>query len=128
MPLYYAFKKSDGTYAGSGTRAIDDDVHGCTEIQAPPVQESELYWNGSQWLRRNSDPNIISPRQVRLALLAQGVDLSELEASLPNDTARVEWEYATEINRHHPLVAALAAQLGYSESDVDALFAAARSL
>lgn len=72
----------------------------------------------------------VTPRQARLALLAAG-KLSAVTAALnamsgaQGEAARITWEYATEIRRDDPLVAALNATLGI---DADALFAVAAAL
>jgi hypothetical protein len=65
----------------------------------------------------------LSPAQFRLALLAIG-ELDEVEAAIPQATREVQilWEYATEIERMHPALLALAEQLGYSPGELDALF------
>lgn len=75
----------------------------------------------------------VSMRQARLALLQAGL-LSAVNAALaemPGDTgeaARIEWEYATEIDREWPLVASLAGSIGLTDSQLDDLFALAREL
>lgn len=72
-------------------------------------------------------PSTVSPRQARLALLGIGL-LSSVEqalASIPGvegEAARIDWEYATEVQRHSPLIAALAPALGLTDEQVDDLF------
>lgn len=78
-------------------------------------------------------PTVVSMRQARLALLGAGL-LSQVDVAIngmdePNkSTARIEWEYATELRRDHPLIAGLAAELQLSEQQVDALFIAASQI
>lgn len=78
-------------------------------------------------------PEAVSPRQARLALLGIGM-LSAVEqalASVPGpqgEAARIDWEYATEVRRDSPLIAALAPALGLTSEQVDDLFRAAEGL
>lgn len=78
-------------------------------------------------------PQSISMRQARLALLGAGL-LATVETSIDNleepdrSAARIEWEYATEMRRDHHLIAALAAEMQLSESQIDDLFIAAAGL
>ena len=65
-------------------------------------------------------PSSISPRQIRLWLLRNGISLSTIEQALSNSPeALVEWEYATEIQRNNPLVTMLAEAL---QIDADKAF------
>lgn len=78
-------------------------------------------------------PAVVSMRQARLALLGAGL-LSQVDTAIdgmdePNKSAaRIEWEYATELRRDHPLIAGLAAELQLSEQQVDDLFIAASQI
>lgn len=75
----------------------------------------------------------VTMRQARLALLAAG-RLSQIDAaieSLPSpqkEAARIEWGYSQEVQRHKPLVLALALALGLDEAALDALFLTASQL
>lgn len=72
-------------------------------------------------------PASISPRQARLALLADGL-LATVEATLAampspeGDAARIEWEYATEIRRDSALLEAIGPQLGLTDEQIDQMF------
>ncbi len=76
----------------------------------------------------------VSPRQLRLALLQIGITPADVEQAInqldePHRTAAmIEWEYALEIKRDHPLIATLAEIWNQTEADVDALFLAAAGL
>lgn len=75
----------------------------------------------------------VSMRQARLALLAAGklADVDTALNAMPSpqkEAARIEWEYAAEVRRDAPLIAALGGALGLSEDQIDALFAAAAVL
>ena len=73
-------------------------------------------------------PQSVTPRQARLALLQIGkLDaVSAALAAMPDPAqrtaAQIEWEYATVIERNSPLVTSLAAGLGLTATDIDALF------
>ncbi len=77
-------------------------------------------------------PEAVSMRQARLALLAAG-QLSAVDtviASLPSpqrEAAEIEWEYAVEVRRDSPLVAAIGAALNLDDAAKDALFIDAAS-
>lgn len=78
-------------------------------------------------------PQVITPRQARLALLRAGLLASVDSAltSLPEpqkSAAQVEWEYATKVERNSALVNQLGAALGLSQEQIDALFIQAESL
>ena len=64
----------------------------------------------------------ITPRQARLKLLEVGL-LDELEAIIATNAAwKIEWEYATEVKRSSPLVAAVATQAGMTDEQIDIMF------
>lgn len=72
-------------------------------------------------------PEAVTMRQARLALLGAGVlDAAEAAiAGMPGvegRAAQIEWEYATELRRDHPLVAGLGQGLGLDDAAIDALF------
>jgi len=75
------------------------------------------------------NPNQISKRQARLALLQSGL-LETVNAAVESagEAARIEWEYADFILRDSPLLNSLASSLGMSSTDLDNLFALARQL
>jgi hypothetical protein len=71
---------------------------------------------------RQTQP-VVTMRQARLALLQAG-KLADVDAVIAQagDAARIEWEYAQELRRDHPLVTAMGAALGMSVEQIDALF------
>ena len=103
---------------------------GCTA-----VPEAEL---PGGWQRAPDDspvPEQVSARQIRLWLVAHGVNLAAVEAAIDGipdqtqrDMVRVEWEYAPCVERSHPMLVPLAAALGLSEAQVDAAFREAAGL
>lgn len=75
-------------------------------------------------------PAIVSMRQARLALLSAGLlaNVDAAIAALPSpqrEAAQIDWEYATEVRRASPLIAALGPALGLTDAQIDALFIAA---
>jgi len=78
-------------------------------------------------------PTIVTMRQARLALLGAGVlDTTDAAiAAMPGiegQAARIEWEYAHEIRRDSPIVAAMSAMLGLDDAALDGLFLQASTL
>lgn len=98
------------------------------------------YWQGEVLCVGEPDPlpapivpNAVSPRQARLALLSIGKlsDVEQALASIPGpqgEAARIDWEYATEVQRNSPLIDALAPALGLSSEQIDDLFRMAEGL
>ena len=71
----------------------------------------------------------LSARQFRLGLIDGGIDLADVETAItaiPDPVERqkgqVEWEYATQFNRLHPLVVQLSSALGLTPEQVDAMW------
>lgn len=78
---------------------------------------------------------LLTARQFRLGLIEGGVDLAEVEAAIaaisdPSERqkAQVEWEYATQFERLHPLVVQVSSALDLTPEQVDAMWSAATSL
>ncbi|MFG6573211.1 hypothetical protein ACGYLO_16580 [Sulfitobacter sp. 1A13353] len=78
-------------------------------------------------------PAAVSMRQARLALSRNGL-LANAESAIAGmtgsagDEARIEWEYATELRRDHPLVAALGQTLSLDDAAQDDLFKQAAAI
>lgn len=67
-------------------------------------------------------PQSITARQARLAMLQAGL-LDQVEEMLSQNKAwSIEWEYASEIERTHPLISVMQQALGLTENQVDELF------
>ncbi|HRQ90397.1 MAG TPA: hypothetical protein PLA50_16495 [Bacteroidia bacterium] len=107
-----------------------------TDPPPPDDGESAIAWTGAAWERRPlpepADPKppvVVTPRQIRLALLSRGITPSMIEDALVgNEAALIEWEYASHIRRDHSLVATLGSAFSVSESDLDSLFESASTL
>ena len=75
---------------------------------------------------KNSDS--ITMRQARLYLLNKGL-LGMVDSIVSrNEAWKIEWEYATDVVKNSPLVAALASELGLSAEDIDLMFIEASKL
>jgi hypothetical protein len=73
------------------------------------------------------DDLICSPAQIRLALHRAG-KLAQVEAIAAADPeANIVWEYATEIYRDSPLIAAMGARL-FTDAEINDLFLAAMDI
>ena len=78
---------------------------------------------------RSPVPKQVTMRQARLALLAAGLlDTVETAIAGAGPAAKIEWEYAQEVQRAAGLVPAMAIALGMTEAQIDALFIAAAAL
>jgi len=75
-----------------------------------------------------SVPQEVSPRQIRLALLAAGISFTDIEAAINTldesirAAAMISWEYATSFERESSLVAAVGALLQKDNAWIDNLF------
>lgn len=71
----------------------------------------------------------VTPRQFRLALLSFGINISVIDSMLSdNPTGLVEWNFASTIERDHPLVTTLGDAMGKSAAEIDAIFELAKTL
>lgn len=74
-------------------------------------------------------PQVISMRQARLALYAANLlDAVELAVASATKDVQIEYEYATELNRQWPTLLVLAAVLGLTDEQLDAIFIQASQL
>lgn len=74
----------------------------------------------------------ITRRQLRLTLVRNGISLDGVEAAiaampdgLEKEEAQIEWADASTFNREHPTLLLIAAALGLTEAQVDAMWAEA---
>ncbi len=68
-------------------------------------------------------PRSVLPRAFRLALNEAGLrDAVETAVAGADQTTKDTWEYANSIERHHPLMISMAAQLKISDQQLDDLF------
>ena len=64
----------------------------------------------------------ITPRQARIALLRAGMLDAVNQAVANNQEWAITWEFATEVKRDDPMIAAVQALLGKTDADIDDLF------
>lgn len=77
----------------------------------------------------------LSTRQLRLGLIAAGVSLSAVDgaiAAIPDEAGRevaqVEWQFASQFERDHPLIEQVGAALGLEPWQIDAMWLSAVDL
>lgn len=88
-------------------------------------------WDGSAFIKKTAStvPSSVTMKQARLALLAAGL-LDDIDATIKasNRESKIEWEYASEVRRDHPLIASMQQARGLTDAEVDALFTAAAGM
>lgn len=98
-------------------------------------------WTGHNWevVELPKKPGVhmsaLSARQIRLGLLAAGISPSSITdyiEAMPEgaerEAALVEWEYATQYDRNHPLIATLGDLLDLSHEQINDLWLASVNL
>lgn len=97
-------------------------------------EDSSLLMSVIQNHQAHPPVTIVTPRQIRLALILSGIPLSVIDSAIDSldepqrSIARVSWEYSTEIDKNHPLIESMLPLVGLTPSQVDALFALAVTL
>ena len=99
-------------------------------VLLPEKPANDYYWNNGVWTQYQvSVPESVSARQIRLWLINNGIQLSQVEDAINNiedpitrETIKVEWEYAPYVERNHPMLVPLAQALGLTENQVDTAF------
>lgn len=98
---------------------------------APNTDPSLWRWNGTEITASVPVPASVTPRQVRLLLLSQGL-LASVEAMIAasDQATQITWQYASEFKRNDPLLAQLAANLvpPLTNEQIDQFFIAAAQL
>lgn len=78
---------------------------------------------------RSPVPKSVSPNQIRRALTRSGLrTLVEAAVAAGDQDLKDWWEFAAPVERDHPLVVAMAADLGVSDTQLDDLFILAGSI
>jgi hypothetical protein len=102
-----------------------------------PDDATEQQWSNAlapYAVKQPVPPPSVTPRQIRQALVLNGVSLAAIDsalAGLPDPTktmAQIEWEYSTLVYRSNPLVGQVGQLLGWTSDQIDALFIFANSL
>lgn len=122
---------SEQIAALSGLAFLDGFTCVCDDYQgAPPDSDPSLWrWDGSKITAAVPVPQSVTPRQVRLLLLQQGLlaNVEQLMAT-QDQASQITWQYASEFLRNDPLLNNLATNLGLSEEQIDQFFTAAAAL
>ena len=115
--------------------AIRNDLQGWRSVDGPDDVGPDEYFSETpiEIIPAETVPASVTMRQARLALYAAGL-LSQVEAEIdalpePNRTvARIEWDYASEVNRASEFVTLLGAALELDKQSLDDLFLKASEL
>jgi hypothetical protein len=102
----------------------------------PEKPANDYYWSNGEWIQYQIPvPETVSARQIRLWLINNGIDLTQVDIAIDNiedpiakQITKVEWEYAPYIERNHPMLGPLAQALGLSQSDIDTAFIQASNI
>lgn len=120
MIKYYQY---DGTiYVYPADYAVPDGMEELTEQGYDTLKDTMP-------VNRRSLPSSITMRQARLILSAYGL-LAAINESMTNapEVFKIEWQYASNIERKSPVVYALATSLGLTDKQLDEMFLSAASL
>jgi hypothetical protein len=124
----------------------DDGIHGYTEVMPTESyvkthfnEQTELYYEGAtqeeieEYTIENA-VSVVSKRQLKLALILSGFDLSIIDNVIDNLTglekiiASTTWNEAITFERKDPLLVSLATAVGFSEIQLAELFNQASQL
>lgn len=120
VPVKQKARNPDGTFKADDPATPENEawewvhVWNIIDLSAEEIQDR---------LDQRRASATLSPAMFRLNLLAIG-ELDNVEAAIPLAPREVQimWEYSSSFERTHPALAALAAQLGYTDEQLDALF------
>lgn len=117
-------------FFGSCPDGSDTQVDGVLGVFSQPDWDQ---MKADEMRTRDKTPKTVTMRQARLALLAAGylTTVANAVAAMPGaegEAARIEWEFSGEVKRSQPLTEALAAVLGLTSMQTDALFISAAAL
>lgn len=93
--------------------------------EATPEEAAEI----EAIIAKSKIPTSVSPRQIRQALTRFNVR-TQVEAAVAAGDQDLKdwWEFATVVERNHPMVVGMATALGISATELDAIFVAAGAL
>lgn len=94
-----------------------------------PQEEAEVL---ATWARTEAEsrvPKQVTMRQARVALSRAGL-LASVNAAVAaaDDETKITWEFAQEVKRHSPYIAAIGGLLGLTDQEIDELFITAAGL
>lgn len=141
----------DGTnYCANSNKAEISELTLVTEAAKPTTTQFQdatftivnaaQVWTVTNWTQDQIDaynkslvPHSVTMRQARLALLGAGL-LANVNAAVaamsgvPGQQAQIAWEFARDVFRTDPLIAAMSAALSLTEAQIDTLFIQANTL
>lgn len=108
-----------------GWSCVDQNFTG----SVPAGDASQWRWSDGQIVSVAAVPASVTPRQVRLLLLAQGL-LESVEATIASQdqATQITWAYAQEFRRNDPLLTQLGAGMGLTSAQIDQFFIDAAAL
>lgn len=117
----------DGLVAAWG-KANNPKAAEWSKLPARPADDAQ--WIGGEWITpAPAIPESVSPRQLRLWMLKNGISAAQVDAALdaiPDDAereaAKIEWEFSPWYERRHPMLQFIAAGLGLSAERLDDAF------
>ena len=113
-------------YFGTCPEDADTQVDGVLGVY---VQADWETMREDEMRARNPVPQQVTMRQARLALLSAGLlDDVEMVIAAAGREAQLEWEYAAEVDRSNPAVAAVQQQESLTDAQIDDLFREAAKL
>lgn len=77
----------------------------------------------------------LTPRQLRLGLVANGISLTQVEDAIAaiadpveREAAQIEWEWAGQYERLHPLISMIGSALSLTETQIDDMWTSSATL
>lgn len=113
--------------AYAGLTCVDPDYTG----PVPGSDPQFWRWSDGAIVSVTPVPKSVTPRQVRLHLLNQGLlDMVEAIIASSDRATKITWEFATEFRRDDPLLLALSSrpELSLTSDQIDQFFIAAANL
>lgn len=107
-------------------------------ISVPLKPGADYEWQDGMWVHvEPASPPLppLAARQLRLGLVGGGILPAQVDAAIaaiPNDAERavaeIEWQYASQFERDHPLIEQVGTELGLTVEQIDAMWQAALAL
>lgn len=110
----------------------DTDPAAFAAVDGPAGATKGWRFAADEWIAPEPEPTEPAPlapltaRQLRLGLLKIGIKPADVAAAIvalpadQRDQAEIEWDYASEYRRDHPLIATLGDSFGLSADQIDA--------